>query len=116
MEKVLTGAAAAAHEKKAGGAVITKRAGGQVRLRNHKGRLPVSVTPEGKQTIRATLINNQWVTVPPEIYELLKHKFSVERTRLVPDAEANERNPHAYGEEPAMREEEVDTYIIEFRD
>ena len=91
----------------------------KVRLRNETIPLPVSATGEvdGRaQTLRASLIPNQWTTVPEAIYNMLKAKFALKSdvSRMVPDAVENERHPHAKGEEAIMREESKPGYIIEF--
>jgi hypothetical protein len=50
------------------------------------------------------------------VYEMLKHKFSVQEERSVPDFEANVKNPHGKGDAPAMRSEAKPSYILEFKD
>jgi hypothetical protein len=99
-------------------AVQTERHGGQVRLRGEDLPIPICLDIEGKGTIRATLPPNQWVDVQPEIYAYLKSKFDLEQeaTRDVPDAEANEKDPHPRGAAPLTRTERVPTYTIEFKD
>ena len=97
----------------------------KVRLRNETIPLPCSVEnadPNKGNTgrVRASLIPNQWTEVPECIYDMLKAKFLLRSdvTRMVPDYNANERNPRLKGDENShtiMREEAKPGYIIEFQ-
>ncbi len=88
----------------------------RIRLRE-KYPLPCSIDAEGKVT-RVTLIPNQWVEVPEVIYTNMKNKNALrsDLTRMVPDYEANRKDPHAKGTEAIMREEVKPGYIMEFQD
>jgi hypothetical protein len=97
--------------------VVLERKGGEVRLRGLKWPLPVALDTETKGRIRATIYPNKWNRVSDEIYDFLKGKFDSPRYTTVPDVEANEKNPHKPGDEPIMREEEVDRdYYLEFKE
>ena len=94
---------------------ITKQRMYKVRLRGEELPLPVSVDGEGR-THKAYLKPNVWTEVSEPIYLMLKHKFSLGKTRLVPDYNKNEANPHTKTADAAMREESMPGYIIEFKD
>lgn len=95
---------------------VLDKSGGKVRLRGTAHPELCSVDIEGKGKIEVTLRPNQWVDVPPEIYDVLVRKFSSPRYVNVPDMKANEDHPHAPGETPAMRQEVTnEQYIMEFR-
>lgn len=96
--------------------VITQKSGGQVRLRGTKNSLPVALDTETQGRMRITIQPNVWTKVPAEIYTFLKGRFDVQHFTNVPDIEANERNPHAPGQEPIMTREERDPgFFLEFR-
>lgn len=98
-------------------AVILERKRGEVRLRGLKWSMPVTLDTESRGRISATIQPNKWTRVPDEIYDFLKAKFDNPRYTLVPDVEANEKNPHSPSETPIMIEEEVDRgYFMEFKD
>lgn len=62
---------------------------------------------------KVTLYPDTATEVPDEILAMLKLKFSMPREILVPDAEANEKNPHKAGQAPIHRVERRDNYVIE---
>ena len=94
--------------------VVTTQKGGQIRLRGLNHDLPVHVSTE-KGDISAVLKPNQWVSVPKEIFDIMKTKHSIEEFREVPDYYENERSPHKAGERPLTRTESRNQYIMEFR-
>ena len=97
-------------------AIVLERKSGEVRLRGLKWPLPVTLDSEEKGRVRVTIQPNKWTRVPDEVYSFLKTRFDSPRTTLIPDVEANERNPHRPGESPIMTEEEVDRdFFLEFR-
>lgn len=97
-------------------AVITKKTGGQVRLRATKNSLPVTLDTEEHGRMRVTIRPNVWTPVPAEIYTFLKNRFDTPHYTPIPDIEANEKNPHAPGAEPIMTTEERDPgFFLEFR-
>jgi hypothetical protein len=70
----------------------------------------------GTKRIDALIPPNKWVSVPDEVYAVLKQKFDAPRYTMIPDVEANEANPHKPGEAPVMTQEEVDPqFFLEFR-
>lgn len=96
-------------------AVITKKSGGQVRNReDHTISGALDIGPAG--VLRYSLPPGKWVAVEGPVYEMLKHKFSVQEDRLVVDFEENLKNPHRKGEAPAMRAEAKPSYVLEFKD
>lgn len=96
--------------------VVLEKSGGQVRLRGMKHALPVCLDIEGKGQVRVSIAPNKWTKVPDEIYEFLQTTFDTTRYTEIPDVEANQRNPHAPGEQPIMTQEEVDPqFFLEFR-
>lgn len=96
--------------------IVLERKSGEVRVRGLKWPLPVTLDTEEKGRIRATIQPNKWTRVPDEIYEFLKGRFDQPRVTMVPDVDENEKNPHKPGEQPVMREEEVDRdFYLEFK-
>ena len=97
--------------------VVMDTKGGQVRLRGLKWALPVTLDTETKGRIKANIKPNTWTSVPEEVYHFLKGRFDSPRYTTIPDVEANERDPHAPGEAPIMKQEEVDPgFFLEFKD